>query len=318
MLALATASKLPRMVGAITAESAGAEELGDQILQELEHEGSGREFAIGWAMRMAELHDQAWRADATASLAAASEQARALFFFALPVDQQTWALVDADTSGVQEQYWQSVRTMGISRDNVEALAQRLLERRRPWAVIDLLTVQLHRTDDRPKPSPDLIHRVLRAALEPNLSETLPPGSLDYALRVLLDHLAAAGTDPGVMFELEWAYLPLLKYTRQPQAIYERLAHDPGLFADIVCYAFRAKGDPPPQQADATAEARFERCWSDPGRLAAAAGHPGGRVGRRCGSKLLGATVTDCAPRAGSSRYRRQMSGSVAVRKPGRR
>jgi hypothetical protein len=260
LLALATASKLARMVGAITAES-GTEELGSQILQELEHEGPRREFAIGWAMRMAELHEEAWRADTAASFAAASEHARALFFFALPVDQQTWSLVDADTSGVQEQYWRSLRTMGISPDNVEALAERLLERRRPWAVVDLLTVHLYRTDDRPKPSPDLIQRALRAALEPNLSETLPPGSLDYALRVLLDHLAAAGTDSNVMFELEWAYLLLLKYTRQPHAIYERLAQDPDLFADIVCHAYRAKGDTRPRRADETAEAHILRCWS---------------------------------------------------------
>jgi hypothetical protein len=130
--------------------------------------------------------------------------------------------------------------MGIARDDVESLADRLLERRRPWTVIDLLTVHLHGNDDRPKPSPDLIQRALRGALEPNLAETFAPGALDYALRILLDRLAAVGTDPDVMFELEWAYLPLLEYTRKPRAIYERLAEDPDLFVDLVCYAFGAK------------------------------------------------------------------------------
>jgi hypothetical protein len=50
---------------------------------------------------------------------------------------------------------------------------------------------------------------------------------------LLDRLAAVGTDPDVMFELEWAYLPLLEYTRKPRAIYDRLAQNPDLFVDIV-------------------------------------------------------------------------------------
>jgi len=64
-----------------------------------------------------------------------------------------------------------------------------------------------------------------------------------------------------MFELEWAYLPLLEYTRKPRAIYERLAEDPDLFVDLVCYAFRAKADTTPRQTDAAAEARVLRCWS---------------------------------------------------------
>jgi hypothetical protein len=162
LLALAAASKVPRLAGAVAAES-GTEELRDQILQELEREGPRREFAVGWAMRVAELRDQEWRAATAASLAAASEQARALFLFALPVDQGTWSLVDADSADVQELYWQSVRTMGIARDDVEPLAERLLERRRPWTVIDLLTVYLHGNDNQPKPSPDLIQRALRGA-----------------------------------------------------------------------------------------------------------------------------------------------------------
>lgn len=260
LLALAAASKVPHLAGAVAAESdTGA--LRDQILQELEHEGAHREFAVGWAMRMAELHDQEWRAHTSASLAAASEQARALFFLALPVDQVTWSLVDADAAGVQERYWQSVRTMGIARDDVEPLAERLLDRQRPWTVIGLLTAYVQGNDERPKPSADLIERSLRAALEPNLAETLRPGAFDYALPILLDRLAAVGTDPDVMFELEWAYLPLLQYSRQPRAIYDRLAQDPDLFVDIVCHAFRAKADTEPRQADATTEDRVLRCWS---------------------------------------------------------
>jgi hypothetical protein len=64
-----------------------------------------------------------------------------------------------------------------------------------------------------------------------------------------------------MFELEWAYLPLLEYTRKPHAIYDRLAQDPDLFVDLVCYSFRAEADATPRQANAAAEARVLRCWS---------------------------------------------------------
>lgn len=210
--ALAAASKLPRMVGAVAAET-GTEELGTEILQGLEQEGAQAELAVGWVMRMAEINGQTCGTDMAASLTIASEHGRALFFFALPVTESTWSLVDADTQGVQEEYWQSVRAMSASPDDVEALAGRLLEWRKPWAVINLLSAHIHRTDDHAKPSPELIQRALRAVLEPNLSETLPPGSLDYALGSLLDYLAAAGTDPDVMFELEWAYLPLLQWVQ---------------------------------------------------------------------------------------------------------
>lgn len=128
--ALAAASKLPRMVGAVAAET-GTVELGAEILQGLEQEGAEAELAVGWVMRMAELRGQAWGTDMAASLTSASEHGRALFFFALPVDESTWSLVDADTQGVQEQYWQSVRAMNVSPDDIEALAGRLLEWRSP-------------------------------------------------------------------------------------------------------------------------------------------------------------------------------------------
>jgi hypothetical protein len=258
--ALAAASKLPRMVGAVAAET-GTEDLGNEILQGLEQEGAQAELAVGWVMRMAELHGQTWGADMAASLSTASEKSRALFFFALPVSESTWALVDAASRDVQERYWQSVRTMSASHEDAEALARRLLEWRKPWGAIDLLSAHIHSADDYAKPSPELIQRALRAALDPDLSETMPPGSLDYALGGLLDYLAAAETDPAVMFELEWAYLPLLQYTRQPHAIYERLAQDPELFADMVCYLFRAKGDTQQPQADEAHEARYSRCWT---------------------------------------------------------
>jgi hypothetical protein len=90
---------------------------------------------------------------------------------------------------------------------------------------------------------------------------LPPGSLDYALGSMFDYLAATGTDMATMFELEWAYLPLLQYTRQPHAIYEQLARDPDLFAEIVCYVFRAKGDTQQPKTDEADEARYSRCWT---------------------------------------------------------
>ena len=120
-------------------------------------------------------------------------------------------------------------------------------------------MHLHGNDDRPKPSPDIIERSLRAALEPDLDETLPPGSLDYDLGVLLDRLAAAGTDPDTMIELEWAYFPLLEHTREPRAIYEQLARDPGLFVEAVCHAYRAKNETRPPQVDEVAQARALQC-----------------------------------------------------------
>jgi hypothetical protein len=258
LLALAAASKLPRLVGAVTAES-DAEGLEHQILGELGQDGHRRELAVGWVMRMAELRDSDWRAETAASLSAASEEARATFLYALPVDPLTWSLVDAETDEVQEQYWKYVRTIGIASKDVEALAERLLERKRPWTAIDLLALHLHGNDDRPKPTPGIIEQSLRAALEPNLSETLPPGSLDYDIGVLLDRLAAAGTNHDTMIELEWAYFPLLEHTREPQSIYERLADDPGFFVEAVCYAYRAKSETQPPAVDEATQARALQC-----------------------------------------------------------
>ena len=59
---------------------------------------------------------------------------------------------------------------------------------------------------------------------------------------------------------------MLEHTREPRAIYERLAQDPDLFVELVCCAYRAKGDTGPRQAGE--QRRREHCnagWScEPG------------------------------------------------------
>jgi hypothetical protein len=260
LLRLADASTLPGALGAVTAD-VGREDLGKQILRSLHFGGRQREFAMGWAARTAELRGRQWTDETTTSLRTAPGPARSSFYLSLPNEPHTWSLVDADALDVQDQYWHSVAYFGVAPEDAEALAERLLERRRPWSTIDFLALRCHGNDDDAKPAAELIDRALRGALGPDTVETPRPGSLDYDLGVLLDRLAVLGTVEETMFELEWAYFPVLKDSREPQAIYARLARDPNLFVEAVCLTYRTHNDTAEPSLNKADRSRAGQCWN---------------------------------------------------------
>ncbi len=81
--------------------------------------------------------------------------------------------------------------------------------------------------------------------------------------MLLDRLDAAGTPADTMFELEWAYFPLLEHSRRPRAIHARLAAEPGLFVEAVCAIFRGKYQPTQEteEVDTATSWRAGNCYS---------------------------------------------------------
>jgi len=308
LIRLAEKSKLPRLVGMIAAH-VGGEDLAAQLLPGLAVEGPLREIAVGYVIRMTDVHGWDWVDHTTKRLVELPESSRSTFYLPLPAEPRTWALVDADAEAVQDEYYRTVGTWGVAPDNAIPLAECLLERGRPWSAIDLLAFQLHGTEAA-RPPADVIERALRAALDPGVLETPQPGSLAYDLGVLLDNLEAMGVPASTMFELEWAYFPLLQDSRSPRAILARLAAEPQLFVEAVCIVCgsrqEADGDtggaialqrrncdsllsswrrPPGTADDGTIDRTVLRPWVDEARRLLAQ-HNCADIGDRCLGKLL--------------------------------
>jgi hypothetical protein len=66
--------------------------------------------------------------------------------------------------------------------------------------------------------------------------------LSYEIGMLLDHLAEHGVDEQRIARFEWGFFSVLEYHREPRFLFRALAEHPDLFVDLVCLAFKAKGD----------------------------------------------------------------------------
>ena len=235
---LAAKSKVPRLVG-MTAAKVGGENLAGHLLPGLAKEGPHWEVAVGWIIGMNETHGWDWVRHALAHLGTLSDQTRGTFYRSLRTEPRTWDLVDGETEAVQEEYYRTVNAFGITARNATAFAERLLNHTRPWSAIGLLADHCDGNDETGKPPAELIERALRAALNPNVRETPQPGSLDYDIGVLLNRLEAAGASADTMFQLEWAYFPLLQHLHSPRgsrAVLARLATEPQMFVEAVYLA----------------------------------------------------------------------------------
>jgi hypothetical protein len=235
---LAAKSKVPHLVGMTVAKISG-ENLAGHLLPGLATEGSSWELTVGWIIEMNKTHGWNWVRNVRVHLDTLPDQARSTFYQSLRTEPRTWDLVDAEMETVQENYYRTVNTFGITADNAIAFAERLLDHNRPWPAINLLADHCDGNNETEKPSAEIIERALQAALNSNVRETPQSGSLDYDIGVLLNRLEATEVSSDTLFQLEWAYFPLLLHphsSRGARTVLARLATDPQMFVEAVYIA----------------------------------------------------------------------------------
>lgn len=166
----------------------------------------------------------------------------AVIALALPTDGRTFALVDGLDETIRASYWQEVQPFPASNDDAITAAEHLMDVRRFWSALRILTFDLHRERN------NVDRRVLetavtclnRAAREEASEE--PVGSIDYEVGELLDTLEGNGWDRGQVAAIEWAYMPVLQHSRPPRALHAALSTDPEFFVELVSLVYRAEGD----------------------------------------------------------------------------
>jgi hypothetical protein len=185
----------------------------------------------GWQW-VDQLHSDKWTADETAQLLA-------YLPFALP----TWERVTRWLPDDESPYWAKTNANQYEAEGqgLDVAIDRLLKYGRPRAAIGCLMAIL-----QAKQALDS-QQAIRALLAA-VTSTERPGQVDTyeAVQVIKALQDDPHTDPQGLFQVEWAYLPLLE-DRQgaaPTLLERRLAEEPDFFCEVVRLVFRPRNDEP--------------------------------------------------------------------------
>ncbi len=217
-------------------------------------------LARGWATGEVQRKGSKRLTELLGQLPASATEERLTLLIAAGARASTWDQLASETTEVIERYWQTMDTWGIEAADVERAADELLERGRGWAVLQLLSAQLHSVEDEARPfADDVVLRALQVSLADKRTESLNASMAGYEVGVLLDYLVAGEVEPGLIASFEYAYFTLLEDYRAPEALYAELARTPELFVEFVQRVYRGAQEEP-RQLSAEDETHAEQAW----------------------------------------------------------
>jgi hypothetical protein len=187
----------------------------------------GRYWLKGWAWVDSIINDK-W-----------TTPQKAKFFTLLPFVQGAWQRAEAVLGKNQAEYWSIVRVhpFGLKDEMVE-VAEKLLNFDRPGAALSCLYGLVIGKENILFP-PKLAVRALSGCL--NTKEKF--GGYDgHAISEVIKWLQNnLETDPNDLFQIEWAYLPILDhdYGGEPKTIEMRMASDAKFFCEVIGIVFRS-------------------------------------------------------------------------------
>lgn len=169
----------------------------------------------------------------------------AQFLSFLPFVSDTWERAGRLLGPDEPTYWGTTSANPYEAEtSLELAIDRLLQYGRPNAALRCLHRTLH---DRRALDGGRAVRVLLAALE----STEDVHSMDsYEVVEIIKALQLdPATDPGDLFQVEWAYLPLLDRHSEaaPKLLWQRLATEPKFFCEVVRLVFRSKLEDRPSE-----------------------------------------------------------------------
>lgn len=162
------------------------------------------------------------------------------FLSYLPFAPLTWERTTRLLGDRDLAYWSKTSANPYeSDDGLELAVDRLINHGRPYAAIRCLYKLLY--DKKPLDSRRIVQALLAA-----LKSSESPHSMDsHEVVELIKALQNdANTNPEDLFQVEWAYLPLLERHSgaAPVLLGRRLANEPQFFCEVIRLVFRSKKD----------------------------------------------------------------------------
>ena len=171
-----------------------------------------------------------------------SDSVKAHLLLGWPRDEKTWSLVDSLGSEVREQYWSQTHSLPIhgTLDQLLFAVDQLRMRNRHLDVLGHVHMRLK---DLPT---DLIQDLLgKGASQAGEASKRMGNMLPYYVAQTLSELRRRNDLPDLeIAKIEYAYLPLLRYEKQPLTIVGLMATDADLFVDVLSHVFRGKNAEP--------------------------------------------------------------------------
>jgi hypothetical protein len=163
---------------------------------------------------------------------------KATFFSFLPFGHETWQRAEAALGNNVAYYWKmvSVQPYGQQPHLLEAV-RKFLQHGRPRAALACLDRLVYEKADFP---PALAVQALTDSLK--IPEN-PSGFDQHQASEMIEWLQRnPATNPNELFQIEWAYLPLLdlEYGGTPTTLERRLASDPAFFCEVLSIVFRSE------------------------------------------------------------------------------
>ena len=165
------------------------------------------------------------------------------FLSYLPFTHEAWNRVTTLLGDSEREYWSraSVNPYLTEGDIGEAI-DKLIEYGRPHAAIDCLDMMRH--NQHPLDKSRSVKALLAAVSSNEPSYVMDAYRIAEIIKALQDE---PSTDPDDLFQVEWAYLPLLDRHSgaAPKVLENRLASDPAFFCEVISLIYRSKNEDKP-------------------------------------------------------------------------
>ena len=192
-----------------------------------------RHSRLGWV----------WADDLDKSGWLVSQLARFLSY--LPSTEEAWGKATAWLGGSEGEYWSMANVLPYDTDgDIGAAIDKLIEHGRPHAAINCLNRMLH--DKLPLDKSRSVKALLAALASEEPSYAIDAYCIEEIIKALQDD---PSTDPDDLFQVEWAYLPLLDRDSgaSPKLLENRLASDPAFFSEVIRAVYRSKSEEDPEK-----------------------------------------------------------------------
>ena len=163
------------------------------------------------------------------------------FLSYLPFTKETWHRATDWLGKSEKEYW--IRTGANpyhTDDDLGFAIDKLIAYGRPHTAIKCLSQMQHKQQPLDK------SRSVKALMVAISSqESLHEMSTYYTIEIIKALQNDPDTDPDDLFQIEWAYLPLLTQYTSPKTLQNRLTTDPEFFCEVIRLIYRSKKETEP-------------------------------------------------------------------------